>query len=442
MIGPPTLNASPTAPVGQTSVTGLVRLLALSQLALVAATWKLWTPQTVFPQVPLIRVACDWPGWIDWLLLAGLIGSSILLVAFPRFGAIRRSTAAVSAGCLAGLFVLDQHRLQPWAWQFFLLLVLASLASDPVTRRCWFWLTVSIYFWSAVSKLDVGFFNDQGPALLGGLKQAVGIRGMPTPWTQKVDFYAAMSLPLGEAIVALLMAWPRTRWHGLWLAIVMHTALLFALGPLGLNHSYGVLLWNAYFIVQDLLLFRDMTNMTPLAGHRPAIPIRLLEPDRRWPNRLAITTIAAAILWPSLEPFGYCDHWLAWAVYSGRTDRAYLVQTEGSTDGRIAILATSVDLQDWSLSSLGAPIYPEYRFQVGVGLALDPTDWRPMICYRARRTALILNDASELDAAGQRFWLNTRPRTLSLGCRPATPGPSATRILTPVITSSPGGSGD
>ena len=54
-------------------MSALSRLLAVSLLALVAATWKLWTPQDVFPQVPLIRAACDWPGGFDWVCLAVLV---------------------------------------------------------------------------------------------------------------------------------------------------------------------------------------------------------------------------------------------------------------------------------------------------------------------------------------------------------------------------------
>ena len=107
---------------------GLIRWLAVGVLALVAATWKLWTPQAVFPQVPLIRAACDWPGWLDWGCLAVLVASSLTMLFVARRGWLGRGSCLGLAVSLSGFFVLDQHRLQPWAWQFFLLAVLLSLA--------------------------------------------------------------------------------------------------------------------------------------------------------------------------------------------------------------------------------------------------------------------------------------------------------------------------
>lgn len=137
------------------------QLLAVGLLSLIAATWKLWIPQSAFPQVPLLRAACELPGWIDWTCLAVLIVASVALFIAARPGRFRRISAAAVASALAAFFVLDQHRLQPWAWQFFLLSLLLALADDSTVRRGWVWLVISIYFWSAVSKLDYTFCHDQ-----------------------------------------------------------------------------------------------------------------------------------------------------------------------------------------------------------------------------------------------------------------------------------------
>ncbi|MFX4944919.1 hypothetical protein ABTB59_19260, partial [Acinetobacter baumannii] len=39
----------------------LFRLLAIGQALLIAVTWPLWTPQTAFPQVPLVQAAGKCP---------------------------------------------------------------------------------------------------------------------------------------------------------------------------------------------------------------------------------------------------------------------------------------------------------------------------------------------------------------------------------------------
>ena len=371
----------------------LKRWLAVAQLSLVAATWKLWTPQTDFPQVPLIRAACDWPGGCDWVCLIGLVTSSIAMLIAADNSRVSRIASAGTALSLGGFFVLDQHRLQPWAWQFLLLAILLSLADDVTARRGWIWLVVSIYFWSAVSKLDYTFFHEQGPALLGGLKLAMGLEGMPNRWTQQLDVAGSMFLAAGELGVAVLLAYPRTRWLGLWTAIVMHAALLAALGPMGLNHANGVLLWNLFFIGQDWLLFRR-AGTTPSFEEGVPSTTQLHQFWNRpigWNNRLAMIGVLIAIGWPTLEPIGLCDHWLAWSVYSARPGRSDLLagpemdvqnlpmRSDEFRVVRMMLTTESMDhpitlrklgIAQWSLDQLSVPIYPQNRFQVGVAWSL------------------------------------------------------------------------
>ena len=378
-----------------TNVVVLKRLLALFVLVLVAGTWKLWTPQTVFPQIPLLRLACDLPGWCDWVCLTALIIASVLLLVFAKNHRISRVATGVMSVSLAGFFVLNQHRLQPWAWQFFLLSILLTLADDATVRRAWIWLAISIYFWSAISKMDYSFFHELGPVLLGGLKQAAGLQGGENAWTKTFDVFGSLFFVAGEFGVAVLLMSSRTRWLGLWGAIGMHLTLLAALGPLGLNHSPGVLLWNVYFIVQDWFLFRTTGKRNSLEensrqpGLIPGLN-RLFWPGG-WGNRLATIVILAAIGWPSLESAGRCDHWLAWSVYSTRTHQATLrsasqVDVESlqipyydelvhdfydSDDPSFSIHSSRIlDIFQWSRDQLSVPVYPEVRFYVGVARTL------------------------------------------------------------------------
>ena len=432
------------------------RLLAAGLLALVAATWKLWTPQDVFPQVPLIRAACDWPGWFDWVCLAVLVASSLTLLVVGQRGWWGRGSCIAMALSLAGFFVLDQHRLQPWAWQFFLLAVLLSFADDTTARRGWQWLVIGIYFWSAVSKLDYTFCHEQGPALLGGLKRAMGLRGMPNRWTESLDVVGSLGIALGEMSVAVLLAWPRARWRGLWTATIMHLALLAALGPFGLNHSLGVLLWNVFFIAQNWLLFREAAASHPPSGEIVLVQVRSWLRDLViWPrsrlNRLALGVVVAAMAWPVLEPFGYCDHWLAWAVYSARND-LFEISLSGETNlsglpvslhRNVVILHGDEGvverggfvLADWSLDSLDAPIYPQNRFHVGVWLAvLDRCDpeltnaWLYLWGSRDRWTARTVHSRGlvrrdEIEAVADTFDWNAHPRLATFAAAPKNPSP-------------------
>ncbi len=430
---------------------GLTRLLAIGQLVLLAATWKLWTPQTDFPQIPLIRAACDWPGWVDWVCLGILIASSIVLLIVARRGCISRAASAGIAISLAVFFVLDQHRLQPWAWQFFLLAILRSLADDTTARRGWMWLAISIYFWSGVSKLDYTFCHEQGPALLGGLKQAMGMRGMPNRWTETIDIVGSFCFALGELGVAVLLAWPRTRWLGLWTATIMHATLLVALGPQGLNHSHGVLLWNVFFIAQDWMLFRTF-RITPTPGATSATGTRWqrLRSRMEWPRhfrvRAALVTIIAAMLWPLLEPVGLCDHWLAWAVYSARPGQVEVVAHLDMDIKKLPmqtqeiwaefawplgyalhpVVYHTLNVSQWSLDKLAVPNYPQSRFQVGVAMFLvDHFDfqgtvvlWKPRNRWTGKpvsNTAVFVGRGTigELETLADSFFWNVRPRKMA-----------------------------
>lgn len=399
------------------------QLLAVGLLSLIAATWKLWIPQSAFPQVPLLRAACELPGWIDWTCLAVLIVASVALFIAARPGRFRRISAAAVASALAAFFVLDQHRLQPWAWQFFLLSLLLALADDSTVRRGWVWLVISIYFWSAVSKLDYTFCHDQGPALIRGLKHAIGIRGIPNRWTDSIDIGAALVLALGELVVAILLSYSRTRPAGLWAATVMHLGLLLALGPLGLNHSHGVLLWNLFFIAQDWLLFGHRSAINPSQA-RPANPASLRQ-------RVVQAFIGLVIVWPALELVGYCDHWLGWAVYSARSDQAEVI-VNPDIEPEPAINRTIDNrllIAPWSLQQLAAPVYPQHRFLVGVVLDLaEHHQFRGTLVLKktpdrfsgqpaGENLTIPVEDAAavELNHVADTFFWNARPRRLTSG---------------------------
>lgn len=414
-------------------MSGFRRLLSVGLLVLLAATWKLWTPQVVYPQVPLLSLACHFPRMVDWICLGIVVTSavSILVVeTFYRQTNIWRRTNVLShsgiAMGLAGLFVLDQHRLQPWAWQFFLLACVFALASDQTALRCWRWLAIGIYFWSAISKFDVTFCHEQGPALLTAFRRAIGLHGIATTWTETIDVIGSLGLGISELIVALLMV--RKRWMriGLGLSIAMHSLLLVSLGPWGLNHSSGVLLWNIFFIVQNVLIWRatPSNRIGPMQMNEPENASSNSQ-ERFWPDqfrdRLAMALIGLVVVWPVLEPIGLCDHWLAWEVYSARSDTMKLV-----VDG------SEMDVGRWSLEELRAPVYPQDRFLWGIATAVIEKQGKGLATITIRKPGKRWESRSDasvqtitIDRQSKRdefhlpyFW-NSQPRrtTLSLDRR-------------------------
>lgn len=412
----------------------LRRWWAIAGLVLFAATWKLWTPQTEFPQVPLFGWARSLPPWLDRLAFGVLLGSLTTVACKP---ASRRSWLAFVVS-LSVLIVLDQHRLQPWAWQLGLMAVAfttspasggrqpsGSIESDrhvtggltPPARLLRV-LTISIYFWSAVSKFDAGFYASHGQTLVETLFQSVGLNA--AGWPASAKWWLAFSLPLGELLVALGLCWPRTRRVALIAATALHIGLILTLGPTGLGHRPGVLLWNAAFIGHDWLLF----------GSRPSVAASVtrsvsegaaavLAPSLAL--RVTVACILFVCVWPITARWGLCDHWLAWSVYSTEIERVSVTLTDESIQrlpesARRLAADGELWLDRWSLAALDVPIYPQLRFQFGVVEGLrrccgDENLVEITVQHSSREGGLVERlTMKEFDERKKRFWINTRPR--------------------------------
>jgi hypothetical protein len=333
-------------------------------------TWRLWTPQTDFPQIPFFAALTEVPGWIDWLAITVTI-VSLLIGGFSSRESVWRRSMIVFAASTAVLMLLNQHRFQAWAYQFVIFAIIMANCRASVATRLMRWVVISIYIYSAVSKLDYQFLHSLGPQFLSTLTSFIGVTSSAWPESRQVWFAAAF--PAGELLVGLGLIPQFTRRMAIVGAVSLHVMLLLILGPWGLSHELGVLTWNLFFIAQALTLFSDRE-----VNDQPATDT----------SRLRVTECAcylltgAVILFPASESYGYCDHWPAWELYAPRTSRAQIAFHESVVDR----LPTAIQQQlsprhessdwrqlpadRWSLHALSTPIYPEDRFQIGIALAL------------------------------------------------------------------------
>ncbi|MCA9131795.1 MAG: hypothetical protein KDA45_01515 [Planctomycetales bacterium] len=414
-------------PVFLGDVAGLRRWTALSAIALLVATWPLWTLTSEFPAIPFLQQLCDVPPIVDRCLLGVLLlGLGLLTLAPERWA--RLSGLAVLLVGLA-LLALDQHRFQPWFYQLMLFMAV-MLVGDR--RFVWQWLqalVISIYFFSALGKLDYEFLHTVGQQFLAATVDLLGL-GQPPP--AAAPSVAVAVLPLAELILACGLAVPSTRrWFGV-VACLFHGLLIAILGPWGLDHSAGVLLWNAQFAVQAILLFvLPLRQPAPVPAHgRRTLGLGKMA---------AATVVGLAMLLPWVERFGYWDHWPSWALYAPHSSRAevWIAQTAidrlpaslqnamaedaGEAEDEFA-LWVRLPIERWSLLATRTPIYPQSRFQLGVALALAQRVQSEFhLKVRLLSAANRLNGSRQVRefvgikslAEPQRwFWCNTRPRPL------------------------------
>jgi hypothetical protein len=419
----------------------LKRALSFSTLALLAATWRLWTPQTVFPRVPLLGAAGSVPAAIQWLLVGMTVGS-LATSGLARSARVGQWALRVFAAALGGLLLCDQHRLQPWAYQA--VMVALALANLPACRALTVVrvLTIGIYFYSGLSKLDYEFLHTLGQQFLAGLLACVGAHVADLPAAGRL--VGALLFPLAELAIAGGFCLRRTRLAALCASLVLHAALLLVLGPWGLHHSLGVLLWNGYFILQNVLLFGERAARGEMSGEaeRPAAEHAATEATRRAQDSAVspapvgpagwatYAMIAVALLLPLGEPLGWCDAWPGWSLYSPSSERVVIFVHRRAADrlgGLAAMLKTpeeddpwmQLQIDYWSLASLGAPLYPQNRFQLGVAEALgggcqlghwiQAIEFGRASRWTGQRERRKLAGTGQIAAAASGFWLNAHP---------------------------------
>ena len=143
--------------------------MSLAALVLIAATWPLWTPQTVFPRVPFVGSLRGVPGWLEGAAL--IVACCGLVLAFVAGSSRRIGRWSLVAFAAALVFLrwpinIDCSRglisfcCWPWSWP-------GLPASEAIA-----WarlLAASIYFYSALSKLDWTFLESGGGQIVVGL---------------------------------------------------------------------------------------------------------------------------------------------------------------------------------------------------------------------------------------------------------------------------------
>jgi hypothetical protein len=300
------------------------------------------------------------------------------------------------------------------------------------------WLIVSIYLYSGISKLDYEFIHGIGQQMLGAALMLFGQQVEQVAPSLRIAI--VMSLPVAEIAVSIALLFRESRRIAAIGAMFMHLALILILGPLGLRHGPSVLIWNAQFVVTVYLLFLKPSSSD--TGTAPAVDTPPVARPTWWQSigeAFSGGMICLACVLPIGERFGVWDHWPSWALYAPHSSRVhvYVARSQVTQLPPELVELTSaaaigddtefdwvfVPIDKWSLSTLGAPIYPQARFQLGVarqiaGFVDSEFGVRVVVQKSAHRMtghriATTLEYNRQYDEAGQQYVLNTKPRLIN-----------------------------
>ncbi len=141
--------------------------LAGATAVMLVLSWPLWTGGGSIPNVPFVATAPRFEGRAGELAAAAFLASVVMTGACKFW----RVAYLASLAWFVLLVVGDQHRFQPWAYQYAMVgLLLAGLPPGAGLRYAR-WCFIALYVHSALSKFDVSFRDEMGALFL-----ATGLR--------------------------------------------------------------------------------------------------------------------------------------------------------------------------------------------------------------------------------------------------------------------------
>ena len=339
-------------------LTALRYVVGAALLCGVVLSKNLWLPMArTFPRAPLVVALYGKFVTPFEYLLSGLLATALAASLFARRPA---KYLAASIVALVLLTLSDQTRLQPWVYQYLVLLTLVALHArrGDVERPAVVSLfaarlvVASLYFWGGAQKLNYSFGHEVLAQLLAP------VQGLVTLGEAQLS---ALGIAVAEMFTGCGLLLKRTRKLCVWLALAMHALILGLLIAEGRNSVVWV--WNAALALAVVVLF----SCADAPGRRVAAEWRAGGASAR----VSLTLAALYATLPLLSFWGRWDMYLSGALYSGNTAVA-VVRVGEREYARLPAAAQRqvfrtksgelmLPLFEWSMAELNVPPYPEAR---------------------------------------------------------------------------------
>lgn len=334
----------------------VVRALAVSVIACLACSWKLWISTRLYPLVPVFGMVPRLPWPLDLVVLALFVGLLTGLAVRP----FSRPLAAAIVGLMGLLFAQDQSRLFPSFFMFFLLLLLVAAhrpgdgeRGTARTLAGMRFVVAAAYFWGGVQKLTPHFFNEEFPWFVRPLTDL-----LPGPIPGLPALGAAAAIV--EALLGIGLLTRRCRGIAIVHALLMHAVILVCIGPLRGDWNDAAWMWSQAMAAIVWLLF--------VAAPPFSIATMFAAPPAATVAQALVVALAGVL--PVLDNVNRWDSALSFNVYTGNVNVGHVLMPPGSAARLPREIAAHVvaagdreilDLNAWSMREFNAGVYPADR---------------------------------------------------------------------------------
>jgi hypothetical protein len=331
----------------------LVTLLGL--LVSILTSINLWSGQRWFPKAPLFDNWSNIQPPYDYINIGVLVILILMAFFIPRKYPIIFLLMFCVYLCLD-----DQNRLQPWFYNYVLILFVVLFykyrVDEPNNYTTVFislqLLVVLVYIFSGIQKFNSSFLNDSYNWMISPLAKVFSERQM------NLFFKLGHAVPYLEITIGLGLLYRPMRFIAIPLVIVMHVFILLMLGPLGKSYNYVVWPWNITMILLNLLLFANVPQE------------RFFDVSILFKGITFYIVITLMLIFPIFSLNNKYDSYLSSSLYSANTHNCKLILSDNAYKSLPFYIRHYVTQKEnnnilhiklWALNELNAPCVPEYR---------------------------------------------------------------------------------
>ena len=334
----------------------LIKLTVLIGIFIsVALSFNLWAGQRWFPKSPLFTDFISIPAPYDYINLGVLL--FLVVIAFISTS---KTPSVLLILFSIYLCVDDQNRLQPWFFNYMLILVVLLFykqrVDEPNNYTMVFIslqvLVALVYIFSGLQKMNSHFITHTYSWMISPLHYILNTRQM------QLAIHFGKIVPYLELAIGIGLLIKPMRYIILPMVITMHIFILLMLGPFGNSYNHVVWPWNILMIILNLLLFANVERE------------RFFDIAILFKGLCFYLVITLMLIFPFFSFQNKYDSYLSSSLYSGNThdcklilsDKAYkelpyYIQNFVTTNPNYNIL----NIKKWALTELNVPCVPEYR---------------------------------------------------------------------------------